>query len=191
MMMVVQNVYPFLAATERVPADVLVIEGWVTDNVFEEALVEFERGHYRMLYVTGGPIEKGAPFSEYKSWAELGAATLRKMGAQDVLIKAVPSAFVKKDRTFASAIALRSMLQKKTSENVNLNLITLGAHAKRSQMLFQKVFGESSHVGIIAIDDLSFDSKRWWASSSGFRSVVDESIAFIYAMLVFPFANIE
>src|SRR5450759_4380691 len=76
----VLTVHPFLAVTEPIPAKVLVVEGWVPNYVLEEARAEFERHHYGKLYVTGGPLERGGHLSEYKTYAELGTATLIRMG---------------------------------------------------------------------------------------------------------------
>ena len=50
------RVYPFLAVTERVDADVLVVEGWVHDYAIRSAVEEFRRGSYHKLLTTGGPI---------------------------------------------------------------------------------------------------------------------------------------
>ena len=184
----VSSVHSFLAVTEPVPAEVLVVEGWVPDYVLGEAKVEFERHHYRRLYVTGGPLETGGPLSEYKTYAELGAATLVLMGMNKSAVEAVPTPFVRQDRTYASAVALKNRLHQQASSETGINLVSLGTHARRSQLLFQKAFGEDSRVGIFAIENREYDSRRWWKFSAGVRTVVDELIAYIYVLVVFPFA---
>ena len=186
--MVVSTIHSFLAVTEPVSAEVLVVEGWVPDYVLVEARVEFERHHYRRLYVTGGPLETGGPLSEYKTYAELGAAILVQMGMSKSAVEAVPTPFERQDRTFASAVALKSRLRQQASNEAGINLVSLGTHARRSQLLFQKAFGEDSRVGIFAIENREYDSRRWWKFSAGVRSVVDELIAYIYVLVVFPFA---
>ena len=65
---------PFLAVTDSVPGGVLVVEGWVPDYIFEAAIAEFKRDHYARLFVTGIPLQQGAPLSEYKNYAYIGAA---------------------------------------------------------------------------------------------------------------------
>ena len=37
--------------------------------------------------------------------------------------------------------------------------------------------------GIIAVEDQDYDSKRWWESSDGVRTVIGEMIAYVYARL--------
>lgn len=185
----VLNVHSFLAPTERVPAQVLVVEGWVPDYVLEKTVVEFEQGHYRKLYVTGGPIEQGGFLSGYKTYAELGAASLVRMGVSSSMIEAVPSPLVRRDRTYVSALALRNRLQQQAAGITEINLISMGVHARRSHLLFQKAFDHDLHIGIIAVENRSYASERWWQSSDGVRAVVNEFIAYIYALLVFPFAE--
>jgi hypothetical protein len=61
----------------------------------------------------------------------------------------------------------------------------LGAHARRSWLLFEKVLGPTTRVGIIAVEDCDYDPKRWWRASQGVRIVLDELIAYCYARFVF------
>lgn len=93
------TIHPFLAGADPVEAEVLVVEGWMSDYALEEVKVEFEKNHYRKLFVTGGPLESGSHLSEYSSYAHLGAATLIRMGVSASEIQAIPSPSVLRDRT--------------------------------------------------------------------------------------------
>ena len=42
-------------------------------------------------------------------------------------------------------------------------------------------------VGVIAIENEEYDPKRWWVSSEGVRTVINETIAYVYALVIFPF----
>lgn len=181
------NVQSFLALTEPVSTDVLVVEGWAPDFVMEEAVKEFERGHYSRLYVTGGPIEQGSILSEFKTYAELGAAILLKMGVKSSFIEAVPSPLVRRDRTYASALALKNHMQQKAHVYTDINLMSLGVHSRRSRLLFEQAFDGDLRVGIIAVEDRNDYGKDWWKFSNGVRSIANELFAYIYALLVFPF----
>lgn len=183
--MVVLSVQPFLALNRPLPADVMVVEGWLPDFALAEAATEFAQGHYRKLYVTGGPLEQGSFLATYKSYAELGAATLRKLGVRSDLIEAVPAPFVQKDRTIASALALKRVLNQQNRQSADFNLASLAVHARRSQMLFQTVFAPDRKVGIIALADRRYPAEYWWKYSQGVRSVVDELVAYLYAKFVF------
>ena len=177
--------HPFLAVSDPVPGGALTVDGWVEDRTMQEAITEFHRGHYTMLYVTGGPLVRGAPLSEYRTNAELGAATLLRMGMPKESVQAVPSPLVRKDRTYASAVALKRWLDLQHIVLPNLTVVAPGPHARRTRLLFQKAFGDKTHVGVLATKDLGYDPQEWWKSSNGFRMEMDEAIAYVYARLLF------
>jgi len=66
-----------------------------------------------------------------------------------------------------------------------LNIITASTHARRSRLLFQKALGDSMRVGVIRLPAEGFNEDEWWKSSAGVRSVINESIAYIYARFLF------
>jgi hypothetical protein len=66
-----------------------------------------------------------------------------------------------------------------------VNLYSFGAHARRSRLLYQKALGRKIQVGVIAYPDYHYDPARWWAEGEGFRDVVGEGIAYLYARLLF------
>ena len=47
------RVHPFLAVNNPVPADVLVVEGWVPAYALVDAWHYYQDGHYRLLLTTG------------------------------------------------------------------------------------------------------------------------------------------
>jgi hypothetical protein len=181
----VRNAQSFLAVNDPVSGGALVVEGWAPDYALEEVIAEFRRHHYTKLYVVGVPLEKGAPLSEYKTYAELGAATLLKLGLDRDSVQAVAAPAVRQDRTYASALVLKQWLLQHNAMPAELNLISLGAHARRSRLLFEKAFGPDTRVGIIALENQDYDPAHWWKSSQGVRTVMDELIAYGYARLLF------
>ena len=177
--------YPFLATQESLPGGFLVFEGWAPDYVFDAVTNEFARNHYEKIYITGNPIEKGAPLCEYKNIAEVGAATLTKMGMDTNCFQAVPSPFVLRDRTYISAITLKKTLTAQGRLPAKLNIFTVGAHARRSRLLFEQVFGADATIGVIAFPSREFDEEHWWRSSPGVRIVMGELLAYGYARFIF------
>ncbi len=180
-----RGLQPFLALNRPAPGGVLVIEGWLPDFAMEAALAEARRTPYAAIYVTGGPLEQGKPLSVYKTFAELGAATLEKLGPATPAPIAVPAGDVRRDRTYASAVTLREWLKAHGGAPAKLNLVSIGAHARRSRMMFAKAFGPGTEVGVIAVAGRDYDSRHWWRTSQGFRTVTDEFIAYLYATFVF------
>jgi len=179
------SVYGFLAVSAPLDGGALVVEGWVPDYALDTAKSEFSRRGYTRLYVTGGPLTEGAPLSAYKTTAEFGAATLIAMGMSTNAVQAVPSPSVRKDRTYSCALALKRHLQENGGLPGSITLVTVGAHARRSRLLFQRAFGEGMQIGVINIEDRDYDGRRWWRSSAGFRTVTGEFLAFVYARFFF------
>lgn len=180
-----RTIQPFLAVTKPVSGGPLVVEGWLADYALRAALDEFRRGGYEELVTTGLPLERGAPLSEHRTYAELGAAVLVAQGANTNTLRAVPAPDVRQDRTYASAMALRDKFAEEGRAVRSLNVVSVGAHARRTRLLYQLAFGPEVAVGIIAVPDREYDPDRWWASSAGVRDVVDETIGYFYARLVF------
>ena len=56
------NLHSFLAVTSRVPAKILVVEGWAHFYGVDAAVNEFNTGHYERLLTTGGPEEGAGNF---------------------------------------------------------------------------------------------------------------------------------
>jgi len=180
-----REIPPFLAVTDSVPGGVLVVEGWVPDYMLEAAIAEFKRNHYARLFVTGIPVQQGAPLSDYQNYAYLGAATLVKLGLSTNDVQAVPTGLTRRDRTYATALTLKHWLREHDMAPAKFNLITGGPHARRSRLMFEKALGKGVAVGVIAIPAVDYDERQWWYYSQGVRIMIGESLAYIYARLLF------
>ena len=177
--------YPFLAVTHRASGQFLVVEGWVPPYCLRQVAAIAKTGQYRRIFTTGGPAleEWGVPPGE--TYAGLAAQRLALLGISNSLLQAVPAREDRRDRTYNSALALKNWCQTNHLTSPSFDLLTEGAHARRLRLLFQKAFGGSVTIGVIAVEDQAFDPARWWASSQGFRSVVGEAIAYFYARVLF------
>lgn len=179
------TIYPFLAVNDPRPGGVLVVEGWAPDYALEFVVAEFNRNHYERLLVTGGPLEEGHFLIEYKTLAELGMATLVKLGLTTNDVQAVPAPLVRRDRTYASAVTLKRWLRERGLSPRRFTLMSMGPHARRSRLLFEKALGKGATVGVIAVPTRGFDPEHWWRSSAGFRLVTGELLAYAYTRLFF------
>jgi hypothetical protein len=61
----------------------------------------------------------------------------------------------------------------------------MGPHARRSRLLYDLAFEHTVPVGIVALDDRTYDPQHWWSYSEGMREVVTEALGYAYAKLVF------
>lgn len=182
------NIFSFLSPNAPIKAQILVIEGWLPDYALKKASDHFSSTPYELIVVTGGPLRNGTFLSEYNTYAELGCATLSKITDRRDII-AVPAPPVKKDRTYASALALRTWLEDNRMFSERINVVSLGVHARRTWYLFDKVLSDGYSIGIISIDNDYYEGHRWWRSSSGFKMVLLETLAYAYTRLFFPFAD--
>jgi hypothetical protein len=51
--------------------------------------------------------------------------------------------------------------------------------------MYEKVFGDKVRIGIIAMPDRLYNPAHWWRTSEGVRDVLGETIAYLYARLLF------
>jgi uncharacterized SAM-binding protein YcdF (DUF218 family) len=182
-----RNTYSFLATTQRVDSDVLVVEGWIHPYAIQVAANEFRNYSYQRVFSTGGPVVgKGGYINDYQTAASVGADLLKKAGIPPDLIQMVPSHVMGRDRTYSSALALRDWLHEHDVRVRSLNIVTEGAHARRTRLLFEKALGPDINVGVISVNSPDFDAKRWWHYSEGVEDVIDEGIGYLYARFVFP-----
>ena len=185
LVLIILFVHPFLAPTKPVGGDILVVEGWLPDYALEKVKERFQQGSYQLLVTTGAKIGVGYHLSEYKTWAELAASTLKNLDfPEDKIMTAPAHKNFKKDRTYHSIVELQKKLYEEGFNEASIDMVSLGVHARRSWFLFQKVFS-SVNVGVIAISPNEYDVSRWWLSSEGVRSVISESIAYLYARFIF------
>jgi len=181
----VLSIHPFLALTAPVDGEILTVEGWLPEYALKEAIAEFEKGNYRYLIVTGGPIPHGSYLARYKTFPELGAAILLQLGFAKDKLKVVPAPEVVRDRTFASAVALKKWIKESGDLVRSIDIVSLGPHARRTWILFKKAFDPDMKIGIISVNSRDYDSTRWWKYSSGVRNIINETVAYIYARFFF------
>ena len=183
--------YPFLSMDRPLRGEVLVVEGWLSKPGLRRAVEVFREGGYEKIVTTGVPIEKGSYLSDfypdYRTYAELSAMAFREIGVDSNLVVAVPGPDVKRNRTFASALALRRWLEGAGSWVKSVDVLSRGPHSRRSWLMFSRALDGCVDVGVIAEEVTSYDPDRWWTSSAGVRTVIGETIAYVYAKLfVFP-----
>jgi hypothetical protein len=179
------NLYGFLAPDKEPHHGLMVVEGWIHDFALDEAFTIYRNGDYSRIVCTGVPIETGSYIQQYKSYPEMTAARLKKMGIDPSKIVTAVADYEKKDRTYCAAVALRQAFITHNIEETDLHLITTGPHGRRSRMLFHKALGPDYNIGITCLEEATYDADDWYTSSEGVRSVLSELIAYIYAKLFF------
>ena len=173
--------YPFLARQAPVPAEVLVVEGWMSDDLLLQAAGWAESNGVAVLVATGGPVELGSYLTKWKTYAEMTKARMAKLGLGERFeLAAVPAEKVRRGRTRESARALRAAMG---AELGAFNLASEGPHARRSWRAFRDEFAGQAEVGSVALAPTGYDDGDWWKCSDGARSVISEAIAYAYDLL--------
>jgi uncharacterized SAM-binding protein YcdF (DUF218 family) len=184
------QLYGFLAMTAPVPSKILVVEGWASDDVLKQSIQEFYQNKYQCIVTVGVPVDHGSYLLEFKTFAEIAAQSIKKMGVPENMVFAAPGHQVNTDRTYQSALAFKQWLQKNRPETRSINLFSGGTHARRTRLLFQKALGPEIKVGIMSKDSEDYNGKNWYRRSAGVREVLSEFIAYGYARFIFrPPAN--
>lgn len=174
----------FLSVNRPVAANVLVVEGWLPDYALQQSLDEFRNGQYERLVTAGGLLEQGYFLSDYGSYANLAGASLIKLGLPgDRLIEApAPETF--RNRTFESVRSVRAKLNERGIRIQGINVVSMGPHARRTRLVYQRVFGRYVNVGVIAVAPRDYDPNHWWKSSQGVESVFGEALGWVYELVL-------
>src|SRR6266480_626441 len=99
------NIHPFLAVTDRVNTNVLVVEGSIQRYAIRGGAEEFKNGSYERIITTGGHENgDGGYTNDYNTSASVGAEILKKFGVPDDLVQMVPSRVIARERTYSSAV---------------------------------------------------------------------------------------
>jgi hypothetical protein len=182
--------YPFLAITERVPTRILVLDGWLPTYDLNKAAATYLTGNYQQLLAVSAAYEF-QNIDQDPGNAYVVTHILVRDGVPPDQVNPVIFLGMKVDRTFYSAIAVKAWCSQHGIPLQSLDIATLGPHARRSRLLYQKALGNGIKIGVIALDDPAYDSRHWWRSSEGVREVLFEFVAYIYVRLFFwaPPAN--
>jgi uncharacterized SAM-binding protein YcdF (DUF218 family) len=181
---VLRWIHPFLAVDAPVAARVMVVEGWIPMPALRAAADRFRAESYEMLCTVGGP-HPGEPPDSPRNDAVVVADQFLEMGIPADKVHAVPSGAPERDRTFTSASALRRWFEERGGLPASLNVVTQGAHSRRSRLLFEMAFGETVEVGVISIPNPDYDVTQWWNFSEGVKDVLSEGAAYLYARFLF------
>jgi uncharacterized SAM-binding protein YcdF (DUF218 family) len=184
--LVLRGVYPFLATTHRVNANILVVEGWIHEYAIRAAVKEFQSNHYQRVFTTGGPVGGiGKYINDFYTSASVGADLLKKCGLPEGRLQMVPSCVMDRDRTYGAAVALRNWFRDHNMGVSSIDVVTEDLHSRRTRLLFQKTFGKEVQIGTIAVPNLDYPTKRGCHYSQGLKDVVSEFAAYLYAKLLF------
>ena len=173
----------FLSVTQRVPADVLVVEGWISHEGIHASAIEFLTGGYRFVVATGGLT--GERWSKDRwNYALVAQEQLLRSGIAADRILLASSLETERQRTFEMARSALRSLEGKGIRPHGINVFTRGTHARRSRSVFSKVFGSRTAVGVISWAPEDLAAEPWWRSSERAEEMIKESVGFLFEVLL-------
>ena len=112
-LLIIRFIYDFLSVTSPPYDGWLTIEGWIDDISLNQAVKIYHQGEYQGIICTGVPLEIGSFLSKYKTYPEMTAARLCKLGIPEHLIYVAIAPYLKKIVHTDQLLHLRSYLMKK------------------------------------------------------------------------------
>lgn len=182
--LLIKNAYSFLAMSVTPVSKTLVVEGWVPESGLKNAIAFYKENHYENMIITGVPITQWTYSSAFSNMADASAGSMKHMFFSDTIYRAIIPTTVQRDRTYSTAIAMKQMLPKWGINADKFDIYTMGPHARRSYLMFSKAFPDSK-IGLITDTDPTLDSKKWYATSAGFRLVFSEWVSYFYSYFFF------
>jgi len=175
------NAHRFLAVTSRAAdADVLVVEDWMADVFLQATAVEFKKGNYRLLLISG--------LREFDSHDNV-TQNVRKSSAVNRLI----SLGIPKDqiiecfapateghRSAAMAGAVRDALRQHSIKTKGVNVVAPATHARKTWLVYRRALASEAAVGIVAIAPGIYDPDRWWQNSKSAKWVLTNYAGLLY-----------
>ena len=131
-------------------------------------------------YDIGALDGKRRIINNFNSNAELARNRLLSMGIDSSLIIAIPGKRVTINRTLTSALAFRDWLKTTDFDIKGINIISMGTHARRTWMTYNKILNEKYVIGIISLPDYKDSNSRKYKVLKTLR----ETIGIIYYWVI-------
>lgn len=180
-----RQVYSFLAIERPSGARILVVEGWMSTEDFDQAVSLIQSGNYREILTTGGPVPATLTVQTPISYAVLAREYLIRRGISSGLIAAIPSPDTARDRTYLSAAMVRDYFQQTGTIVDAIDVFSVSVHSRRTRLLYQMAFGSKVTIGVFSAKPRGYDPDHWWQTSAGAKAVIMEIISWIWTELFF------
>jgi uncharacterized SAM-binding protein YcdF (DUF218 family) len=173
----------FLSVTQRLQSEVLVVEGWIGSDGIRAARAEFEQHGYQYVVAAGG-LNSDSWAEQHVTFAEMAARELMRLGVPEDKIIVAPSEEAETQRTYESAVDAYRALRCRGIHPRAVNVFTSGLHARRSRLIFAKVQGPETKVGVVAWFPPRYEATQWWRSSEQAKAMLTETAGYVFEVLL-------
>lgn len=124
--------------------------------------------------------KKQRVINNYTSNAELARNKLMALGIDSTRIITTAGKSARINRTLTSALAFRDWLLTSNVDVKGINIISLGTHARRTWMTYNKILNEKFNIGIISVPEPVTKHSR----ENKLLKTVRESLGIIYYWII-------
>jgi hypothetical protein len=118
--------------------------------------------------------------NNFNSNAEFARNRLIFMGINSSQIIATYGETVIVNRTLTSALAFRDWIKQTNKDITGINIISMGAHARRTWMIYNRILNEKYPIGIISLPDYIYTQSRIYRLFKNIR----ETLGIIYYWII-------
>lgn len=173
----------FFSLTDRLPAEILLVEGWVGSEGVSAAKAEFEHGGYQYIITSGGPMNNRWA-SQRRNYATESRDLLVRLGVPADRVIEAPAPNKESHRTFEAALAVQEVMRSHNLHPASVNIFTFGVHSRRSRLVFAKTLSPPTKVGAIAWIPAGYGDDFWWKSSERSLNLIKETVGYPFEFLL-------
>ncbi|MCK4352397.1 YdcF family protein [candidate division WOR-3 bacterium] len=182
------HIYSFLSYEKIFKTDTVVVEGWISNSEMRQSANNILSNNVKRVIVPGDKAELALIHYPVNNYADIGRLRLIDCGVNEEKIITCPFE-TKRNRTLNAAVYVKKIIQKKGIKS--FIIFTEDVHARKTYVSYKKVFGNKYKIGVMPIPNDVFDNKNWYKSSEGMKTVITESIAYIYLVCFQRFKHWE
>lgn len=120
--------------------------------------------------------------TDYESLAAEATEFLVQQKVDSTIVATLTAPAVAYERTYASALMVKQYLPDSVQ---SLIVFSKSVHARRSQLVYQRLLGKSVNVGVIAARSRSEGSDDWWKESGSRKYFLLQLAKYLYTKLFF------
>jgi len=109
---------------------------------------------------------------------------LSQAGVPKDKVVIAPARETESQRTYESAAAVWRALHARGIHPSALNVFTWGAHARRSRLIFAKVYWPETEVGVVDWIPSGYEAGPWWRSSERTKELITETAGYMFEALL-------
>lgn len=143
---------------------------FVKNIIIDHKIIIPDLSKYEYVFLKVG--EEQSTLNNFNSNAELARNSLISMGIDSSRIIATSGDRVIINRTLTSALAFRDWLKTTNIKVKGINIISLGAHTRRTWMIYNKILHRRFEIGIISLPDYEFNHSRVYKLIKTIREIL-------------------